>query len=273
MAAGGVTTGIAGGDATSAGIAVTGSASGGSASPSGGGTPRAADVDAGLFGETSARSAQRGIDRKQHLDSTGEGAERGGAQTSGGLGRGGTTRTGSEVTGRGAPSGGLSLWLNAENPLVMMRRMQDDLDRVFRAFGLPRLGPAIAPPRELEEALARSSADLGPSTRWAPQVDVFERDGNLVVHADLPGVRREDVEVNVENDLLVIRGQRRQEHLEAEGGYRRTERSYGTFLRQIPLPEGVDPEGIEASYDNGVLEVVVPPPEEQRAGRRRVQIR
>jgi HSP20 family protein len=177
------------------------------------------------------------------------------------------------VAGRGRPTQGLSAWLaEAENPFAMMRRMQEDLDRVFRAFGVPRIGAALAPARELEELLARSPA-LTQSSQWSPQIEVFERDGNLVVHADLPAVRKEDVEVNVDNDVLTIRGQRRQEHRETEGGYRRTERSYGSFFRQIPLPEGVDPSSIEASYQDGVLEVIVPSPREQARGRRRVDIR
>jgi HSP20 family protein len=150
--------------------------------------------------------------------------------------------------------------------------MQDDLDRVFRAFGVPRLSAAFTPPRELEELASRSPA-MSQSTQWSPQIEVFERDGNFVVHADLPAVRREDLEVDVDQDVLTIRGQRRQEHREAEGGYRRTERSYGTFFRQIPLPEGVDPTDIQATYQDGVLEVVVPTPRDSERPRRRIDIR
>jgi HSP20 family protein len=156
--------------------------------------------------------------------------------------------------------------------MSMMRRMQEDLDRVFRVFGIPRLAGAFGPPRELEEALSRSPA-LTEAAQWSPQIEVFERDGNIVVHADLPAVRREDVEVDVDNDVLTIRGQRRHEHRDAEGGYRRTERSYGTFIRQIPLPEGVDPTEIEASYQNGVLEVIVPTLRDTARARRRIEIR
>jgi HSP20 family protein len=154
----------------------------------------------------------------------------------------------------------------------MMRRMQADLDRVFRAFGVPRLGAALAPPRELEELLATSPA-LSQTAQWSPQVEVFEREGNLIVHADLPGVRRDDVEVAVDDDVLTIRGERRQQHREAQGGYRRTERSYGTFFRQIPLPDGVDPTEIQAAYQDGVLEVIIPSPRDQQRGGRRIDIR
>jgi HSP20 family protein len=86
-------------------------------------------------------------------------------------------------------------------------------------------------------------------------------------------VKRDDVEVNVENDVLTIRGRRRHEHRETEGDYRRTERSYGTFFRQIPLPDGVEADQIEASYEDGVLEVTIPSPRDQQRGRRRIDIR
>jgi HSP20 family protein len=153
-----------------------------------------------------------------------------------------------------------------------MRRMQEDLDTVFRAIGIPRLTAALAAPRELDALFARTPAPSQPA-QWSPQIDVFERDGDLVVHADLPGVKRDDVEVNVNNDVLTIRGERRQENREAEGGYRRTERSYGSFFRQILLPDGVDPTEIQAAYEDGVLEVIVPSPRNQQQIRRRVDIR
>jgi HSP20 family protein len=131
---------------------------------------------------------------------------------------------------------------------------------------------AAAPARELEELLARSPS-LTRAAQWSPQIEVFERDDSLVVRADLPGVRRDDVEVNVENDTLTIRGQRRQEHRETESAYRRTERSYGTFFRQIPLPDGVEPGQVQASYEDGVLEVIIPSPRDVQRGRRRIDIR
>jgi HSP20 family protein len=137
------------------------------------------------------------------------------------------------ATGRAQAGQGVAPWfIGAESPLAMIRRAQEDLDNVFRVFGLPRLGPTFAPTRELEELLARSPT-LTQAAQWSPQIEVVERDDSLLVRADLPGVKREDVEVNVENDVLTIRGQRRHEHREAEGGYRRSERTYGTFYRQI----------------------------------------
>jgi HSP20 family protein len=229
------------------------------------GAERQLEIDTAREGET-ARVGSAGIGGTR--GATGAGSESGQLRSAG-AGAQGRTSVGSRAQGRQ----GVSPWFaGSENPFAMMRRMQEDLDRVFHAFGIPRFAAPVAPARELEELLARSPS-LTQAAQWSPQIEVFERDDNLVVRADLPGVKREDVEVNIENDVLTIRGQRRAEHREAEGGYRRTERSYGTFFRQIPLPDGVDPSAIEASYDNGVLEVTVPTPREQPAGRRRIDIR
>jgi HSP20 family protein len=260
-----ISSGIAGGDLLSGGIAASGALGDIESS-----TPPSIDVEAELFGVSDAASGTgRASEGERDVEPEREGRAAVGARSaSRDVGAQGSAR----VAGRGR-SPGLSAWLSgAENPLSMMRRMQDDLDRVFRAFGIPRLTAALAPPRELEELLATSPA-LAQSTQWSPQIEVFERGGNLVVHADLPAVRREDVEVEIENDVLTIRGQRRQENREAEGGYRRTERTYGTFLRQIPLPEGIDPSEIEATYQDGVLEVIVPTPRDDQRPRRRVEIR
>jgi HSP20 family protein len=260
---GGFSSGIAGGDLVSGGI----SSMGQSASTTSG-RPRPADVDAGLFGSRSPATGAGGSDRERQIDQQRESRDTSRQRGQTDIG----AEPGTRVAGR-PRSPGLSAWLaGAENPLAMMRRIQDDLDRVFRTFGVPRLSTAFTPPRELEELLA-TSPTLAQSAQWSPQIEVFERDGNLVVHADLPAVRREDVQVEIDNDVLTIRGERRHQSREAEGGYRRTERSYGTFLRQIPLPEGVDPSGIEASYQDGVLEVIVPTPRDEQRPRRRIEIR
>lgn len=260
-----VTTGIAGGDLQSGGIA---------AAPSPEPVAPAADVDAGLFGSgASAGRATTSAARPSELEREIEQTRETSAATAAAAARPTEELRRGGVAGRGRPSSGLASWLaGAENPLAMMRRMQDDLDRVFRAFGIPRLGAVLAAPRELDELLSASPA-LTQSGQWSPQIEVFERGGNLVVHADLPAVRREDVQVEVDDDVLTIRGERRHEHRDTQGGYRRTERSYGTFFRQIPLPEGVDPSDIEAAYQDGVLEVIIPTPRDSQRIRRRVDIR
>ncbi len=92
-------------------------------------------------------------------------------------------------------------------------------------------------------------------TEWAPAVDVLTRDGDLVVRAELPGVRPEDVDITLQNRVLTISGQRREEQEEQRGGYYVRERRHGSFSRSMTLPEGVNEDSIRARYENGVLEV------------------
>jgi HSP20 family protein len=94
-------------------------------------------------------------------------------------------------------------------------------------------------------------------TEWAPAVDVLQRDGDLVVRAELPGVRPEDVDITLQNRVLTISGQRREEQEEQRGGYHVRERRHGSFSRSMTLPEGVDEDSIRARYENGVLEVTI----------------
>ena len=92
-------------------------------------------------------------------------------------------------------------------------------------------------------------------------MDIFERDGKTVVRVDLPGMTREDIEVAVEGDMLVIRGHREAEREIKEEDYYCCERETGEFARAVSLPEGATPESIEATYEKGVLEVTIPQPE------------
>ena len=92
---------------------------------------------------------------------------------------------------------------------------------------------------------------------WAPAVDVLQRDGDLVVRAELPGVSPEDVDITLQNRVLTISGQRREEQEEQRGGYYVRERRSGSFSRSMTLPEGVDEDSIRARYENGVLEVTI----------------
>jgi HSP20 family protein len=102
---------------------------------------------------------------------------------------------------------------------------------------------------------------------WSPAIDVEERNGQLEVHAELPGLKPEDVKVEVTNDALVIRGERKYEREHREGQSYRSERRYGEFYRAIPLPEGVNTEEAKAQFRDGVLQITVPVP--QQAGKRR----
>jgi HSP20 family protein len=94
-------------------------------------------------------------------------------------------------------------------------------------------------------------------TEWAPAIDVLTKDGDLVIRAELPGVKQEDVDITLHNNLLTIRGERKVEEEEERGGYYVRERRYGSFSRSLTLPEGVDESRIHARYEDGVLEVRV----------------
>jgi len=92
---------------------------------------------------------------------------------------------------------------------------------------------------------------------WAPAVDIKEEDKRFLIQADIPGVDPEDIDVEMENGVLSISGQRHAEHEEEKEGYKRIERSYGSFVRRFSLPETADPDSIKAKCKNGALEVVV----------------
>ena len=122
--------------------------------------------------------------------------------------------------------------------------MQSQMNRMFNEM-LGNLG-GQSPGRQLEGV-----------TEWAPAVDATEKDGNLVIRAELPGVRPEDVDISLHENVLTIRGERRAEQEEERGGYYIRERRYGTFSRSFTLPQGTDESKVRARYDNGVLEVTV----------------
>jgi HSP20 family protein len=145
------------------------------------------------------------------------------------------------------------------SPFSLMRRMMEDMDRMFEDLG----GGG-------SQQLRGGTLQRGGLTAWAPAVDVFERDGQLVVRADLPGLKRDEVRIEVADGSLIIEGERRSEiEAEEEGGVYRSERIYGRFARTIPLPEGADLEHAQARFDEGVLEITVPLPQ---SGRRRIEI-
>jgi HSP20 family protein len=103
--------------------------------------------------------------------------------------------------------------------------------------------------------------------RWVPAVDLVEREDHYVLRADLPGITEEDVKIEVEDDVLTVSGERKSEHEETRDGYRRFERVFGSFSRTLRLPEGVDADAIQADFDNGVLEVRIPKPQEREPHR------
>ena len=110
----------------------------------------------------------------------------------------------------------------------------------------------------------------GERRRWAPAVDLVEREDSLVLRADLPGLKEDDVQIEVRDNVLTVSGDRKADFEEKENGYYRVERAFGSFSRSLTLPEGVDAGKIAASFSNGVLEVTIPKPEERKP--QRIQI-
>jgi len=109
-----------------------------------------------------------------------------------------------------------------------------------------------------------SDEDWGLGGSWAPAVDIFEHDGDIVLKAELPGVDPKDVDIRVENNVLSLRGERKVESEVKREQYHRVERAYGSFSRSFTLPSVVDTEKIKADYTDGVLKVTLPQKEEAK---------
>ena len=176
---------------------------------------------------------------------------------------------GESNTDRNKPEAGLarreqSANLRTVSPFSLMRRFSEEMERLFGDFSFGG-GVTSGFGREF-----RRLADMEGSM-WLPQVEAFERDGKLTVRADLPGLTRDDINVDITDDTIKIHGERRHEKEEDEEGFYRSERSYGSFYREIPLPSGVNPDEANASFHNGVLEITMPAPARQ-SGSRRIEI-
>ncbi|MBN1671993.1 MAG: Hsp20/alpha crystallin family protein [Kiritimatiellae bacterium] len=123
--------------------------------------------------------------------------------------------------------------------------LRDEMDRVFDEFFS---GFGLTPFRELDDRFES----------FAPKVDVKETDRQIQVSAELPGLDDKDVQVTLDDDMLYIRGEKKDEHEEKEGDWHRVERAYGSFARAIPLPAAVDAEKVKAKFKKGVLSVTLP---------------
>ena len=149
----------------------------------------------------------------------------------------------------------------------LIERFADEMDRVFDDFGLGRSWV----PRWGRFPLTSPGHDTGWDV-WAPNVEVFQRNSEVVVRADLPGLNKDDVKVDVTDEAITIQGERKREQEEERGGVYRSERSYGSFRRVIALPEGAITDQAKATFRDGVLEIIVPAPPEQVTRGRRLEI-
>jgi len=102
------------------------------------------------------------------------------------------------------------------------------------------------------------------TTTWSPAVDIYETDNEIVVKAELPGVDRKDINLNLENNVLTLKGERRFEKETKEENYHRIERAYGGFSRSFSIPATVDEERIRADYKDGILKIALPKKEQVR---------
>lgn len=139
------------------------------------------------------------------------------------------------------------------DPLSLMTQLRRDVERAFNGLeeGMPSSGEVTA-------------------AAWAPAVDIKEEDGAYVLHADLPGVDPKDIELNMENGVLTLRGERKSEITQEQENYRRIERVTGSFYRRFTLPDTADAENISAKSANGVLQVRIP--KQEKVLPRRIEV-
>lgn len=141
--------------------------------------------------------------------------------------------------------------LVTHDPWRMMRELQREMSTVFDRRT-----------SDTDESLPVATCD------WSPAVDIKEEDNRFVIQADIPGVDPKDIEVQMEKGVLSISGERRAEHEEEKEGFKRIERSYGSFLRRFTLPDTADADSITAKSKNGTLEVIVNKREPETHSRR-----
>jgi len=136
-------------------------------------------------------------------------------------------------------------------PLRELSSLQNEMNRLFNtAFDAPTTPGNGAAMR-----------------RWVPAMDLLETADHFVLRADLPGLTQDDVKIELEDSTLTVSGERNSEHEDKQEGYYRVERAFGSFSRSLTLPKGIDADAVTASFDNGVLEIRVPKPEERKPRR------
>jgi HSP20 family protein len=179
-------------------------------------------------------------------------------------------RSGQSMMSRDRDRGEIQRWspraAEFGDPIDLFNRMSEEMDRAFdrmwRDFD-------VSPRRSwLPRGLLGGRQQSLPQA-WTPRIEAFQKDDRFIVRAELPGLKKDDVHVELTEDALSIRGERRNEQREEREGYFHSELSYGEFYRTIPLPQGAIGESAEATFNNGVLEVTVQaPPAEANRGRK-----
>ncbi|MGO9884780.1 MAG: Hsp20/alpha crystallin family protein [Solirubrobacteraceae bacterium] len=141
-------------------------------------------------------------------------------------------------------------------PIGELNTLQNEMNRLFNTFF---------------DQPAPTGRGGAPGRRWIPAMDLVETGDQYVLRADLPGLSDGDVNVELQDNMLTISGERKPEHESQQEGYYRLERAFGAFSRSLTLPDGVDPGAVQAHFDRGVLEIRIPKPEQKKP--RHVQIK
>jgi HSP20 family protein len=216
------------------------------------------------------QNADRQNADRQNADRQPQQAASGGVQRSGGTGSQGSQDRSRTMSTRGA--GDLSRSSGAHSPFHTMSRLSREMDQLFDSFFGNRFGfPRLSRGWPFESGgMGMGGDDL--SSLWSPNVDVRRRGDSVVVHAELPGIPKDAVRIEATDQGIAISGERNETREEGgtERGYQLKERSYGSFYREIPLPEGAQVEQAKATMREGVLEITVPL--QQNQSRRSIQI-
>jgi HSP20 family protein len=134
-------------------------------------------------------------------------------------------------------------------PVAELNTIQNEMNRLFNTFF---------------DQPGQTARANGATRRWLPAMDLIETADHYVLRADLPGLSDGDVNVQLEDNVLSISGERKVEHEDQREGYYRLERAFGEFSRSLTLPDGVDPDSVQAHFDRGVLEIRIPKPEQKK---------
>jgi HSP20 family protein len=139
-------------------------------------------------------------------------------------------------------------------PAAELNSIQNEMNRLFNTF------------------FDQGAQGSTPATRWIPPMDLVENGDSYLLKADLPGMSEQDVKVQLQDNVLTVSGERKSDHKQQREGYYRYERAFGSFSRSLTLPEGVNPEGIKAHFDRGVLEISIPKPEQKKPRQVQIQV-